>query len=172
MLVDEGKKYIEVAKVFVNESIVTFNQTLIEYNITREGLDDAVVKYVNFMNATLMEMANWIEIAKDQPYDVTIEQIVDFANNTAVWALEMGKETFCQSVAVITEAIDSSIALWNMLISQENLDKIPVYAETVMNVMSNVAAQVNETVRDTILLTKKLIKYIKDDTKVVERLEE
>lgn len=75
ILVDQGKEYIEVVKVFFNESVITINETLIEYNITLERLNDTVLQVVTLMNETLIDLKNWIEVAKDQPLNLTIEQV-------------------------------------------------------------------------------------------------
>lgn len=74
-LIEQGKEYIQAAEVFVNDSIITLNETLIEYNITRERLNDTVIKVVALMNETLTNLTDWIEVAKDQPLNVTIEQV-------------------------------------------------------------------------------------------------
>ncbi|KAJ8040656.1 hypothetical protein HOLleu_15014 [Holothuria leucospilota] len=171
VLIEQGKEYIVVAKTFFNDSIETINATLVEYNITRERLDEVVVQLVNLANETLTNFTKWVEIAMEQPYDVTFTQIVDFANKTVTQALEIGNITLIRSIDMANKTLNYTIELWNNLTRQENLDKIPVLLEKAATLLNETFHQVNETIQDAIVIARNGIKYIREDSGLVEKVE-
>lgn len=76
------------------------------------------------------------------------------------------------TVDVANKTLNLTIELWNNLTRPENLERIPVYVENVVLFLNNTLIQVNETVQDAIILSKKFFKFLKEETEVVQRLDE
>lgn len=98
-------------------------------------------------------------------------QIVDFANKTVIQALEIGNITLIKSIDVANKTLNYTIELWNNLTSQENLDKIPVLLEKAATFLNETFHQVNETIQDAIVIAKNGIKYIREDSGLLEKVE-